>query len=151
MSNFTSVDQALQFAIDREQEAIEFYSGLAGKATGAGMQEVFKGFAAEEAKHKSKLLSIKQGGQFKPAEQKVADMKIADYLAEVQPSADMDLQAALTVAMQREKKAYLLYRDLAATVAGGEFVEVFNALAQEEAGHKLYLETMYDEVVLTEN
>lgn len=149
MSTFGSVDEALQFAIDNEQRAIEFYMDLVGRAKAAGMAAVFKEFAAEEAGHKSKLLGIKQSGELQPAADQVVNLKVSDYLAEVQPSDDMDLQAALTVAMAREKMAFKLYSDLAAVNPGMR--DTFLALAQEEAGHKLKLETIYDDEILTDN
>ncbi len=150
MDTFSSVDQALQFAIDREQEAADFYSSLAERATAPGMKDVFMGFAAQETKHKNKLLAVKQGGDLQPSAQKVVDLQVSDYLAEVTANDDMDLQAALTLAMQREKMAFKLYSDLAAS-ASGELRETFLALAQEEAGHKVRLEIIYDDQILTDN
>lgn len=151
MSTFSSVDEALQFAIDREQEAADFYSSLAGRAKAPGMKDVFMGFAAQETGHKNKLLAVKQGGDLQPAAQKVVDLQVSDYLAEVSPSDDMDLQAALTLAMQREKKAFKLYSDLAAAATSENLRQTFLALAQEEAGHKVQLEIIYDDQILTDN
>jgi rubrerythrin len=52
--------------------------------------------------------------------------------------------------MQKEKKAYLLYMDLAASTDNPDIQNLFNKLAMEEAKHKLYFETQYDDLVLTE-
>jgi rubrerythrin len=63
----------------------------------------------------------------------------------------MDYQDALDVAMHREKAAFALYTDLAGATDDPELQELFTALAQEEAKHKLFLEREYDEHVLTDN
>ena len=47
------------------------------------------------------------------AEQKVLDLKIGDYLVDVEPTDHMDYQQALVVAMKKEKKAFKMYIDLA--------------------------------------
>jgi len=38
-----------------------------------------------------------------------------------------------------------LYNDLMAQVEAKDMVQIFKMLAQEEAGHKLKLETLYDD------
>ena len=48
---FGSVDEILNFAIDREKEAVDFYSSLAKEATRASLKEIFERFAMEEGKH----------------------------------------------------------------------------------------------------
>ena len=102
-------------------------------------------------RHKDKLLLVKQGKILKPSPQRVTDLKITDYLVEATPAPDMSYQQALIVAMQREKASCSLYNDLAATADDEDFRSTFLALAQEEARHKLALETIYDEEVLTED
>ncbi|MCK5549187.1 MAG: hypothetical protein KAI41_01495, partial [Hyphomicrobiaceae bacterium] len=54
-----SVDEILDFAIRKEEEAAETYTDLAGKMERAHMRQVFEDFAREELGHKEKLLQIK--------------------------------------------------------------------------------------------
>ena len=56
---FSSVDEILDFAIRKEEEAAGMYTDLAGQMKKAYMREVFEGFAREEMGHKEKLLAIK--------------------------------------------------------------------------------------------
>lgn len=112
--------------------------------------KVLEGFAQEEAKHKAKLEAIKAGGTFKASTQQVADLKIADYQVDVEASPGMDYKDALAVAMKKEKAAFKLYTDLAASAADENVKATFLALAQEEARHKLRFEVEYDDL-LTEN
>jgi rubrerythrin len=146
---FESSDDVLDFAIAKEQEAHDFYTHWAQQSKHSSIREVFKDFAIEELKHKDILMKAKRGKVLKPSEKKIEDMKIADYLVDVTPTADMDYQQALIVAMKREKASFNLYSDLAAKTADAQLQTTLHALAQEEAKHKLRLETLYEKDVLT--
>lgn len=146
-----TVNEILDFAIEKEQEAANFYNGLADKMTREQMKNVFKGFAREEMGHKAKLEAVKDGQQLLSAQQKITDLKIGDHLVEVELSAELDYQQALIVAMKAEKAAYKLYSDLAAATDNTGLQELLLSLAQEEAKHKLRFEVEYDDAILTEN
>ena len=146
-----SVEEILDYAIQREQAAHDFYLDLAKKLARPGMKEIFTQFAGEELGHKAKLQSIKSGKRLMPAAQKVVDLKIADYLVDVDSEGDLDYQRALILAMKREKDSFRLYTDLARASDEAELKATFLALAQEEAKHKLRFEVEYDEVILSEN
>ena len=145
------VDEILDFAIQREQEAHDFYMDLAKKMDRPGMKEIFTQFAGEELGHRKKLEAVKQGKRLLPAKDKVLDLKIAEYLVSVEPDEDLDYQKALILAMKREKASFKLYTDLAASVEEQEVKQIFLGLAQEEAKHKLRFEVEYDDVILAEN
>jgi rubrerythrin len=151
MEQWKSVDEILDFAIGQEEEAAEFYTGLAARMDRPWMSEIFKEFAQEEVWHKKKLLEVKSGKRLMAAEQKVLDLKIGDYLVDVEPSDHMDYQQALVVAMKKEKKAFKMYVDLAGASDDANLKDVFMSLAQEEAKHKLRFEIEYDDFVMTEN
>jgi len=74
-----SVDQILDFAIDREQEASDFYTGLSARATSPWLRGVLDGFSKEELRHKGKLLPVKKGENLLSSGQQVLDLKISDY------------------------------------------------------------------------
>ncbi len=146
-----NLEEILDFAIEREQEAHDFYVDLAKKAERPGMDGLFSQFAREEMGHKKKLENIKKGSRsFAPAKQ-VVDLKIGDYLVDVEPSATVTYQNALILAMKKEKVAFQLYTDLAAQTDDAEIKAIFEGLAQEEAKHKLRFEVEYDDMILTEN
>ncbi|KPK72403.1 hypothetical protein AMJ87_04900 [candidate division WOR_3 bacterium SM23_60] len=147
IDRFTSSDDILDFAIAREQEAHDFYSYWA-QAQHSSIQEVFREFAKEELKHKQILMKAKQGKVLKPSDKQIEDMRIADYLIDVTPTPDMNYQQALIVAMKREKASFKLYSDLATATDDAQLRTTLHALAQEEAKHKLRLETLYEKDVL---
>jgi len=152
MNEFGSVDELLDFAIKNEVEAYEFYTDLAGKVDKPSMCKVFEELAGEEAGHKEKLLAIKEGKLMMPAKQKIMDLKIADYLVDIEPDPNkLDYQGALILAMKNEKAAFKLYTDLAEATDDDELGAILLAFAQEEAKHKLKLEIEYDDYVLTDN
>lgn len=152
MNQWESVDEVLDFAIEREQEAVRFYTDLAAKMDKPGTKEIFQQFAREEAGHRKKLMDVKKSGHLQPSTKEVLDLKIGDYLVEVDPTTDeLDYQNALILAMKREKAAFKLYTNLAAATGDAGLKATMFALAQEEAKHKLRFEMEYDDNVLAEN
>ncbi|NIP44835.1 MAG: ferritin family protein [candidate division Zixibacteria bacterium] len=149
--NFNSVDEILDFAIGKEEEAAEFYTELAGKVSKPNIKEMFEQFAREEKGHKAKLLAAKQGKVLQKSEKKILDLKIGDHLELVELTPNIDFQDALILAMKAEKNAFKLYNALAEQADDPAIRDMLLALAQEEAKHKLRFETEYDELVFTEN
>jgi len=151
MNTFNSVEEILNFAIEREQESYDLYYNLATKARNREMKEVFTQFAKEEEGHKKRLISIQDSGQFKVADKIVRNISIGDYLVDIEPTANMSYQEALILAMKKEKAAFRLYNDLASNVSDGLLQSIFLTLAQEESKHKLRFELEYDEIILKDN
>jgi len=146
-----SVDAILDYAIDKEQDAHDFYMGLAEKMKKQNMAEIFKGFAQEELGHKRKLEGIRSGKLMASSEKKIMDLKIGDHLSDVELTTDIDYQEALILAMKAEKAAYKLYNDLADATDDADLKATLLSLAQEEAKHKLRFEVEYDDYALREN
>ena len=151
MADRSQVDEILDFAIQNEQNAADFYRDLAGKVKTAGMRQVFEDFAREELGHKAKLREVKAGKRMVSSVEKVMDLKIADYLVDETPDENIDYQGSLILAMKQEKAAFKLYSDLAARAPDAELRDILLGLAQEEAKHKLRFEIEYDDRVLQEN
>jgi len=149
--NLRSVNEILDFAIKREEEAVKFYKGLTRKVDRLWMKETLADFAREEQGHKAKLRAVKKGKLLLSATEKVADLKISDYLVDVEPTRDMNYQQILILAMKKEKAAFKLYTDLAASTDSAELRVTLLSLANEEAKHKLRLEIEYDDYVMKEN
>ena len=146
-----TVDEILDYAIDQEQQAADFYAELAGRAEKAGMKDILLDFADEEKSHKERLELVKAGDRELAPEQQVLDLKISDYLVDVGATDNISYQDALIVAMKRERAAYELYSDMAAKVPEGNLKEILLGLAKEESKHKLFFESEYDERVLKDN
>ena len=151
MNKFQSIDEILDFAINSEQEAVDFYTNLANQARREAMKVVFLQFAKEEKGHKERLTIIKENKSFEFKEKNVPELKIADYKIEVEPNPNMRYEDALVLAMNKEKSAFKLYNDLANSTPNAELHDVFLSLAQDEAKHKLRFEIEYDDNIMQEN
>ncbi len=147
---FKSVDEILDFAVGKEEQAAQMYMDLAEQMKNTAMSEVFEQFAHEELGHKKLLLEIKSGRQLLLPAEYVANLGIADYMVDVEPGPDMDYRQALLLAMKEEKAAFRMYTQLAAATDDPELRTTLLRLAQEEAKHKLRFEIEYDDNVLTE-
>ncbi len=145
--NFKSIDEVLEFAINREKEAVQFYKDLSKHELIADLAATFTELAQEEAKHVKLLTNIAKNKtpitSYKLHE--VTNLKISDYLVEMEYSEGMPMQDILVLAMQREEKALKLYTNLATGSSNDEFTKLFMFLAQEEAKHKLIFERLYDD------
>lgn len=151
MKSFESANDILDFAMQSEQEAVDFYTRLAGQMKNREMQEVFLSFAQEEVEHKARLKKVKEEGLFDMEAERVTDLKIADYVVSVKPSENMEYADALVLAMKKEKAAFKLYTALAERAEQPALKKLFEALAVEESKHKLRFELEYDEYVMREN
>lgn len=146
-------NEIIDFAVEKEEEAIRFYQELQGMIKFQDKQELLKEFEEIEKSHIVILENIRKN-VFEAVEMqppKVENLSISDYLLEVKPTSDMSYQDILITAMKREEKAYNLYSDLANESAEGEAKNLFLRLANEESKHKLYFEKLYDSDILTEN
>jgi rubrerythrin len=151
MKDFKNITEILDFAIGEEQAAVDFYIRLADQSKNREIAMVFREFAGEEMRHKSKLTGIKESGNFRVPDEKVQDLKITDFLVDVKPSPDMSYQDALILAMKKEKAAFRMYSALAGQAEDPAVKELFLSLAMEESKHKLRFEIEYDEHILKDN
>src|SRR5512141_1873986 len=112
---FDSLDAIIDFAIEKETEAVEFYSGLAKEEAFSGSKELFTDFANEERKHERLLKEFKTSGftqAMKSYKLKwVKDIKRSDYVVELEYRKGMAYNEILMLAMKREEKALKLYND----------------------------------------
>ena len=151
MKEFETIEDILDFAIQSEQNAVDFYSKLAQDSRNEEMKQVFVQFAKEEMGHKAGLLRIKTNGTFAVKDEIVLDLKMSDYLVDIEPTPNMSYEQALVIAMKREKNAFKLYTHLSDKAPTSELKKIFQSLAVEESKHKLRFELEYDEYILKEN
>ena len=112
---------------------------------------MFEEMAREEAGHKEVFgkMSVEKAEHYKAI--RIPDLKISQYLADVPLKPDMTYQEILIYAMKAEENAYQLYTNAAASVEDPQLQKVLNVFADVEKGHKIKIEKIYDEHVLTEN
>lgn len=146
---FENLEAIVDFAIEKEIEAAEFYSNLSNEETFSGSSKMFGEFAAEERKHERLLQEFKTKGVTESMQayqlKWITDIKRSDYVVELEYQKGMAYHEILMLAMKREEKALKLYNDFLEQTETEDGKKLFKILCQEEAKHKLALETMYDD------
>lgn len=145
------IDSIIQFAIDKEQEAIDFYTKLAGRVKFEAVAEELLKLASMERGHKEKLKNLDLDSFISSSVSQTKDLKIADYMVKALVTPEMSWQDVLNVAMHRELASVNLYQDLAVQVGDPTIKRLFEGLAGEEQKHKNYLETLWDQEVMKDN
>ena len=147
--DFNNLTEIIDFAISKEIEAEEFYLSLSEQESFAGKKQMFLEYAAEEKKHQKLLEDLKAGKMGEDLDEYkfewITDIKRSNYVHEIEYKPGMAYQEILLFACKREEKALALYNELQAKAETKEAKNIFKVLCQEEARHKLVLETMYDD------
>ncbi len=147
--NFANLDEILEFAISKEKEAVQFYSRLAKEESFSGAREMFTEFAREEGRHERLLVEFKTRGTAEAVRDYplkwIKDIKRSDFAVEIEYRPGMAYNEILMLAMKREEKALKLYNEFLRRAEAAEAKKLFQVLCQEEAKHKLALETLYDD------
>lgn len=146
---FDSLNDILDFAIEGEIEAAKFYQSISEQESNSGTKKMFADFVTEEKKHEEMLLGFKTSGVTEAMNEYhlkwITDIKRSDYVVDLEHTPGMAYNEILMLAMKREEKALALYNDFLAQADTDEAKKLFKILCQEEAKHKLTLETMYDD------
>lgn len=142
---FESFEQIMEYAIGKEKEAAEFYEDLSRREDFAPNKETLEGFSKEERKHQAMLENFSKENVAHYKVEKIPDLKRSDYLVDLEYEPGMSYADLLRLAMKREEKAMKFYNDFGENTDTADHKSLFDFLAQEEAKHKLTLETMYDD------
>lgn len=146
---FENLEAIIDFAIGKEEAAVEFYNDASAEASMSGVKEMLLEFADEERLHARMLKELKNKGVVKGLDSYklkwITDMKRSDYSADMEYEKGMAYHEILMVAMKNEEKALKLYNELLEQSDDAEAQKLFKLLCQEEAKHKLKFETMYDD------
>lgn len=145
--SFKSFEDIIEYAIESEKEAVAFYGEVAQKAPAANQRKILEEFADEERKHQAMFEDFGnnkeklEGYKFTW----IPDIKRSNYVVDMKYEKGMDYLDLLRLAMKREEKALQMYNELLEKTDDDELKKLFKMLCQEEAGHKLKLETIYDD------
>ena len=148
---FDELKEIIDFAIEKEQEAADFYNDLKGKITQKSIALEVGKMAVVEEGHKDRLKNLDVSDYAENQVTSGPDLKIADYLIDREPTSDMTWQDLIQIAMRRELASMRLYTDLAKLIPDSKSKQLFDNLAAEEEGHKLFFEKIWDEEILTDN
>ncbi len=135
----------MEFAIDREIDANQFYLALAERVDSTEMRKVFEELAQEELEHKAKLeLELMKIGKTLEIRQPPDTPNRTYIVSDTQSLLDMEYKDMLMLGMEKEEAAFRLYVNLVPNAYDSESREVLLSLAQEEVKHKLRFQMEYD-------
>jgi rubrerythrin len=142
---FETFEEIMNFAIEKEIEAATFYEEASKTETFSGAKETLESFAKEERKHQDMLEHFSKENIEHYTIEKIPDLKRSDYLVDLEYEPGMAYPDLLRLAMKREEKAHNFYTDFSEGADTPDHKKLFQVLAQEEAKHKLKLETLLDD------
>jgi rubrerythrin len=142
---FETFEEIMDYAISKEKEAATFYKEASRQEHYSGAKEVFVSFSKEEQKHQAMLENFSKENIEHYKIQKIPDLKRSDYLVDLKYEPGMPYADILRLAMKREEKALKFYTDFSEKTGDETHQKMFQILSQEEAKHKLKLETMLDD------
>ncbi|MBC2741725.1 MAG: ferritin family protein [Desulfosarcina sp.] len=147
--DFQNLEALIAFAIEKEKEAANFYEENSESEMMSGTKQMLKEFAAEERKHQQMLEDFLATGIAENLDgyrfEWITDIKRSDYVEVMEYKSGMGYNELLMLAMKREEAALKLYNELLDKANSDGAKKLFKMLCQEEAKHKLALETLYDE------
>jgi rubrerythrin len=140
--------EIVRFAIEKEVKAFDFYTSASRVAKYSGARELFSELAKEEEGHRRLLekLDLEKIAQVRI--ERVPDLRISDYMVEVEFRPDMPYADILRVGMKMEERSLKLYTDWKESTDDEDLKKLFTFLANQEARHKYRLEKIYDEEIL---
>jgi rubrerythrin len=141
-------EDIIEFAIGREEAAIDAYGDMSEKTKTPGLRELLLELQEEEKNHKKLLEDISEEQIASFNSEEVIDLKISDFLTEEPPSEDMTFQDLLILAAKKEQEAVELYSKLRDDSGNEELKKLFEFLISQEKSHKLKLEKEYEKHVL---
>lgn len=147
---FRTIEDILEFALEKEDAAYRLYKSAAKMSLNASAKKLFEEMAEQEASHKRFIQQLDKEKIAQYAFKKIPDLKISEYLVDVPYRGDMTYQEILVYSMKSEEKSCRLYSEAETLTDDPELKKLFLMLANEERKHKFYLESIYDDKVLTD-
>ena len=132
--------------MEKEKEAAAFYRTLAKQARCSGSQTALRRLC--QGGTPEHLTLLQTFGKEKVADypiQKIPNLRRSDFLVDLIYEPGMNYADILRLAMKREEKAMAFYSGFAGQTPYPDHQKLFQVLAQEEAKHKLKLETLLDD------
>ncbi|MHA1933647.1 MAG: ferritin-like domain-containing protein [Candidatus Thorarchaeota archaeon] len=155
MSVQQSFEKLISLAIQREEEAYEFYLEAAKIAELSSSAKLLQDLAKQEVGHKEKLESALAEGVCETfacdTQSDFEDMELSKYLVDIPLAPDSLPQDIMIIAIKKEDAATNFYQTLSELTGNAGHRTVFDTMAKEELNHKNRLEQMYDDIFQPDN
>ncbi len=140
-----TLQSVIDLAIQREEEAYNFYLGLCKVVGDKAARDTLKYLAEEEAGHKAFLVKCKEQMScdvvLRP--DLPVDYRVAEHLNQPDIKKNMNSEEVFLVAANREVHAHNFYKSLAGLYPKGPVKELLLRMANEEMKHKEKMEYLY--------
>ncbi len=140
----------IEFAIENEVGAYQFYKDAAEKLGDEALKETFEDLAKDELEHKKFLQEFLDGGTEDINIDESSDYKVAETVEKPPLTADMNFADAMALAMKNEEEAMQMYQQLADACIDKKEKDIFLGLMEMEKMHKARLEDIYVNAAFTE-
>lgn len=151
----STAKEIFDIAVQNEVDAAILYTKMSKNTQDTTSKIMLEELAKDELEHKvvlEKLFnSVSEFESNFSSNEKELDIKLSDYLVEVDLKDNSSMQETLIYAMKSEKKAYDFYVSLANLSINSEVKKILKGLADIEMGHKNKLEKLYDDRIYMEN
>lgn len=140
----------IDFAVENELEAYEFYRDAAEKVEDDFLKETFQELATEELEHKKFLedFLLSEVDEIKLNE--FSDYKISETIDKPELTVEMKFGDAIALAIKNEEEAMFMYESLAEACVDEPHEKLFLGLMEMEKMHKVKLEEIYLNVAYAE-
>ncbi len=139
------LSEIIDLAIQREEEAYDFYMDIFKKLEDPSIKDTVEFIAKEEKKHKAFLVNYREG-DYGPEALRMTDVveyKISEYLEEPEITAETKREDVYLIASHRESRSHQFYTELANMHGEGDLKEILLKMANEELKHKEKMEYLY--------
>ena len=139
------LSEVIDLAIQREEEAYEFYKDILIKLEDTTIKDTIEFVANEEKKHKAFLVNYRKGDYGLDALRMTAvvDYKISEYLEEPEITKETKREDVYLIAAHRELRSHRFYTELANMHDANNVKEMLLKMANEELKHKEKMEYLY--------
>lgn len=135
---FNSLSDILQFAINEEKEAYQFYTQQARKTVDLELKLIWEQLATDEIKHKAQLSNILELEENTQAF--FSNLKMIDFeKVEIPQKSFSGEEKIILQAVENENEAYFMYKNLADRVNDEKSKNILLTMANEELKHKMSL------------
>jgi rubrerythrin len=153
MTEIISFNDALDAAIKKEEDAVEFYLTAMNIVKFLGAKDMLHSFVEEEKRHVILLTEAKESKEMSAVGKTnlPPDLSITKFLVDEKITEQSTPQDVMVAAMKNEANAVSLYAQQAKAFKGSELEAVFHSLMNMEKEHKEYLETEYEKHFMPDN
>lgn len=153
MSGLNTFNDVLKVAIQKEEDAVDFYTKASAIVKESSTKEMLKEFIREEKRH----IALLQDAHSNETMEKVGkkslpqSMNLTKYLVGGTISDTSTSQDIMIIAMKKEESAIVFYSDYQSTFKGTGLEDLFQSLCNMEKEHKDRLELEYEKIFMPDN